>query len=153
MLGNAPREVFSKSEVDQELEGVRKESHEVYSTDESVIIPADTAFKESMDFLKQIRHTVLKPDIMWLEDGGIGMEWRTDDGIITASFYGNSCVVFCASFADCKNEFSGSCLLSNNFVASAFVTMLRSVSNIKFAPAFSLEMPQNRQQIIEKDVV
>ena len=65
------------------------------------------AYEETQAILKVILKYVPLPDLMWLEDGGIGFEWRKGSKrIFTLSVYGDGHVIFVGIFGE-KNKIRG----------------------------------------------
>ena len=64
--------------------------------------------------------------MMWSEDGGIGLEWRPDNGIATMSLYGDNLVIYGAFFND-EREVNGICSLSDTALLKGFVATLREL--------------------------
>ena len=89
---------FSLNKVKLELEEIREEVQETCAVADDVEPIPESAYNETFELLKQIHRNVPIPDMMWLEDGGIGLEWRPPDGIATMSLYGDGLVVYGAFF-------------------------------------------------------
>ena len=83
-------------QVLRELEDIREEVEEACSLDSGTAPVPDSAYEETVVFLQQISRDIPLPDMMWLEDGGIGFEWRVKSGkgIGTISLYGDNQVVY-----------------------------------------------------------
>ena len=90
--------------------------------DDVRVVP-ESAYDETLSLLKGMLHNTPMPDMMWLEDGGIGLEWRLGNGIATMSLYGDGHVIYGAFFSD-KREVSGICALSDPAFLPGFLTTL-----------------------------
>ena len=108
----------------RELEDIREEVKEACSLDSSTAPVPDSAYEETVVFLQQISRDIPLPDMMWLEDGGIGFEWRPGDGIATVSLYGDGFVTYGATWKGSR-EISGTCPLSDSILLPHFLNVLR----------------------------
>ena len=115
--------VAFNSHVQRELEEIRKEVKETCSVAYDVHPVPESAYDETIFLLEQTPLDIPIPDMMWLEDGGIGLEWRPKDGIATMSFYGDNQVTFGASWGK-PREIWGSCTLSDLVLLPNFLKML-----------------------------
>ena len=115
---------FSMDEVQQELDDIREEVEETCAADDNVRAAPESAYNETSFLLKQMPGNIPIPDMMWLEDGGIGLEWRPENGIVTISLYGDKHVTTVAILAN-QSEIAGTCSLSDNIILPAFLTILR----------------------------
>ena len=111
--------------VQQQLEELRQEAMEAYQANNEIDPIPDSAYEETLSLLKQMPRNVPMPDIMWSEDGGIGLEWRPENGIVTMSLYGDNHVIYGAFFGD-KREVEGICTLSDTALLQGFLTTLRN---------------------------
>ena len=119
-------DVFSLEHVQREIANIREEVEETCAVADDVKAVPESAYEETLSLLKHLRHNIPMPDMMWSEDGGIGLEWRPADGIATISIYGDNLVIFGAFFSD-KREFDGICSLSDTVLLDGFVTTLRNL--------------------------
>ncbi len=119
-------DLFSLEHVQRELANIREEVEETCAVADNVKAVPESAYAETLSLLKHLRHNIPMPDMMWSEDGGIGLEWRPADGIATMSIYGDNLVIFGAFFSD-KREFDGICSLSDTILLDGFVTTLRNL--------------------------
>ena len=117
------KNLFTK-QVLRELEDIREEVKEACSLDSSTAPVPDSAYEETVVFLQQISRDIPLPDMMWLEDGGIGFEWRPGDGIATVSLYGDGFVTYGATWKGSR-EISGTCPLSDSILLPHFLNVLR----------------------------
>ena len=115
---------FSMDEVQQELKDIREEVEDTWVVADNVRTVPDSAYEETISLLEQIRGNIPMPDMMWLEDGGIGLEWRPEAGIVTMSLYGDNHVTGVAILGN-QREIAGTCSLSDGIILPAFLTMLR----------------------------
>lgn len=116
-------EVLFKKLVQRELDEIREEINETCAVAEDVSPAPESAYKETVSLLEQIPRDVPMPDMMWLEDGGIGLEWRPGDGIVTMSFYGDNLVTF-VTVLDDQYEIAGTCPLSDTIFLPSFLATL-----------------------------
>ena len=114
---------FSLDDVLQELKEIREEVEETCAVADDVKGVPESAYDETLSLLKGILHDTPMPDMMWLEDGGIGLEWRPENGIATMSLYGDGHVIYGAFFNN-KREISGICALSDPAFLPGFLTTL-----------------------------
>lgn len=119
-------DLVSLENVQRELADIREEVEETCTEVDNVKAVPESAYEETLSLLKQLRHNIPMPDMMWLEDGGIGLEWRPGDGIATMSIYGDNLVIYGAFFSE-KREFDGICALSDTILLDGFVTTLRNL--------------------------
>ena len=117
---------FSLDDALRELKDIRQEAEEAYALDNEIDPVPDSAYDETLCVLKQIYREIPMPDIMWSEDGGIGLEWRPGNGIATISLYGDNLVIYGASFSN-KRQVEGICTLSDTVLLQGFVTTLRNL--------------------------
>ena len=115
---------FSLDEVQQELEEIREEVEETCAAVDDASIVPESAYDETVSLLEQMQDNIPIPDMMWLEDGGIGLEWRPESGIVTMSLYGDNHVTVVAILGN-QREIAGTCSLSDNVILPAFLTILR----------------------------
>ena len=108
-----------------QLENIRQEVEEACALDNEAELVPESAYSETR-FLLNVLHPVLPmPDIMWLEDGGIGFEWRSRNrkGIGTMSIYGDKQIIYGASLGSTR-KIKGTCALSDLASLSPFLKML-----------------------------
>lgn len=115
--------LFPMDKVQHELSEIREEVEETCSGTDDVSPIPESVYNETFDLLKQIHRNVPIPDMMWLEDGGIGLEWRPPDGIATMSLYGDGLVVY-GAFFNKDREISGICSLTDTAFFQGFLTTL-----------------------------
>ena len=118
--------LFSLEDALRELEDIREEVEETCAAADNVRAVPESAYKETLCLLKQLQHDLPLPDMMWAEDGGIGLEWRPGSGIATMSLYGDNLVIYGAFFND-KREVNGICSLSDTILLEGFITTLRGL--------------------------
>ena len=109
--------------MQRELDEIRKEVEETCAVAEDVYRVAEAAYEETLSLLEQMPRDIPMPDMMWLEDGGIGLEWRPGDGIITMSLYGDDHVNFVVVLDD-QHEIGGTCPLSAPILLPNFLKTL-----------------------------
>ena len=115
--------IFSMDRVKDELDEIREEVKEISGTTEDIIVVPEPAYNETFSLLEELHHDVPMPDIMWLENGGIGLEWRPRDGIATMSLYGDGLVIYGVFFSKSR-EISGICSLDDSAFLRGFLTTL-----------------------------
>ena len=114
---------FSLDDALRELKDIREEVEETCAVADDVRVVPESAYDETLSLLKGMLHNTPMPDMMWLEDGGIGLEWRPGNGIATMSLYGDGHVIYGAFFNN-KREISGICALSDPAFLPGFLTTL-----------------------------
>ncbi len=117
---------FPMSHVEQELQEIRTEVEETCAVADDVRAVPESAYDETLSLLERMQRNIPMPEMMWLEDGGIGLEWRLGDGIATMSLYGDGYVIYGAFFSD-KREVEGICSLSDTTLLQSFLTALRNL--------------------------
>ena len=115
--------VLFRKHVQRELDEIRKEVEETCTVAEDVYRVPEAAYEETFSLLEQMPRDIPMPDMMWLEDGGIGLEWRPGDGIATMSIYGDSLVVYGASLGN-ERRVKGTCSLSDPILLPNFLKAL-----------------------------
>ena len=109
--------------VQRELDEIREEVEETCAVAEDVYPVPESGYEETLSLLEQIPRDIPMPDIGWLMDGGIGIEWRPSDGIATMSLYGDGLVVYGASLGnECRVK--GTCSLSDPILLPNFLKTL-----------------------------
>ena len=116
---------FSMTQVQRQLEQIRQEASEVCDLDDEAEPIPGSAYDEVNFLLSVLRPFLPLPDIMWLEDGGIGLEWRSKNGkgISTMSIYGDNHIIYGASLDDTR-KVRGTFTLFNLAPLENFLTML-----------------------------
>ena len=117
---------FSLDDALRELKDIRQEAEEAYASDNEIDPVPESAYDETLCVLKRIHRSIPMPDMMWSEDGGIGLEWRPGNGIATMSLYGDNLVIYGAFFSD-KRQVEGICTLSDTVLLQSFLTTLRNL--------------------------
>ena len=125
LLLPADRSLLRKH-IQRELDEIREEVEETCKVDSDVRAVPQQAYDETSTLLKRISPGIPMPDMMWLEDGGIGLEWRPGDGIATISLYGDGLVVYGASL-DNERSVKGTCSLSDPILLPNFLKTLSEV--------------------------
>ena len=115
---------FSLEDALRELEDIREEVEETCAVADNVRAVPESAYKETLCLLKMLQDDLPLPDMMWSEDGGIGLEWRPGNGIATMSIYGDNLVVY-GTFFSKEREVDGICSLSDTALLKGFVSTLR----------------------------
>ncbi len=115
--------VLFRKHVQNELDEIRKEVEETCAVAENVCRVPKSAYEETFSLMAQMPRDIPMPDMMWLEDGGIGLEWRPGDGIATMSLYGDGLVVYGASLGN-ERRVKGTCSLSDPILLPNFLKTL-----------------------------
>ena len=115
----ADRTLFRKH-IQRELNEIREEVEETCVLADDVEPVPESAYIETLSLLEQMSYDIPIPDMMWLEDGGIGLEWRPGGGIVTMSLYGDRHVVYCAYFSK-NQEIAGICPLNETAFLRGFL--------------------------------
>lgn len=113
---------FSMDKAEQELEEIREEVTETGASVGDVDFVPEAAYSDTLSLLQRLHHRLPMPSMMSLE-GGIGLEWRPGDGIVTMSLYGDNHVTFVAVLAD-EHEIAGTCPLSDPAFLPSFLATL-----------------------------
>ena len=125
LLLPADRSLLRKH-IQRELDEIREEVEETCKVVSDVRPVLQQAYDEASTLLKRISPGIPMPDLMWLEDGGIGLEWRPKEGIATMSLYGDNQVTFGTVWRE-SSEIWGSCPLSDPVLFPNFLKMLSEV--------------------------
>jgi hypothetical protein len=115
-----------KKHIQRELDEIRKEVDETCAVAEDVYCVPESAYNETLSLLTRVHRNIPMPDMMWLEDGGIGLEWRPENGIATMSLYGDGLVVYGAFFSK-DREIAGICSLTDVSFLPGFLTTLTNL--------------------------
>lgn len=115
--------VLFRKHVQRELDEIREEVAETCAVADDVCPVPESGYAETLSLLEQMHRSIPIPDIMWLEDGGIGLEWRPGDGIATMSLYGDGLVVY-GAFFNKNREIAGVCSLADAAFLHGFLTTL-----------------------------
>ena len=114
---------FSMDTAQQELAAIREEVEETCAVANDVEPVPESAYSETFSLLTRIHYNIPMPDMMWLEDGGIGLEWRPGDGIVTMSLYGDEHVTFVAILNN-QHKIAGTCPLTDSRLLPSFLATL-----------------------------
>ena len=95
-------------DIEKALQKVRAEAQEERRLDPELDTIPETAYNDVAGFFKAIYKSdygkfdqiIPLPDIMPLDDGEIGLEWRKGQKIFTLSFGGDGHIVFAGIFSD-----------------------------------------------------
>ena len=121
-----PAEVQSWVYVEKELAEIREEVKETCAVAEDVHPVPQSAYDETSSLLAQVPRNVPMPDMMWLESGGIGLEWRPGDGIVTMSLYGDNHVNLVIILGK-QHEIAATCPLSDHLLLPSFLEILSAL--------------------------
>ena len=117
---------FSLEDALRELEEVREDADEAYASDDHINPVPDSAYDDAHALLELLHRNVPMPDMMWSEDGGLGLEWRPGSGIATISLYGDNVAIYGAFFND-NRQVEGICSLSDTALLQGFLTALKNL--------------------------
>lgn len=112
-----------EEQVSEELERIRKESDNICKVDDDVTPIPENAIEQTRTLLGRIHRNVPLPDMMWLESGGIGLEWRLGEFIVTMSLYGDNHVNFVAILGK-QFEIAVTCPISDQLILQGFLEKL-----------------------------
>lgn len=112
-----------EKQIIEELNEIREEVKETCEIDSEVSPVPEQAYEETITLLKQLHRDIPMPDMMWLENGGIGLEWRPGDGIVTMSLYGNEHITFVVIIGK-QHKVAGTCPLSDQLLLPSFLETL-----------------------------
>jgi hypothetical protein len=110
----------------EELKTIRKEVEEIREVATDVSPVPQEAYDETFAFLKRVPLDIPMPDMMWLESGGIGLEWRPGTGIVTMSLYGDNHVNLVAILGK-QHEIAATCPLSDQLLLPSFLEVLSTL--------------------------
>ncbi len=112
--------------VERQLEEIRRDAEEAYRLDNGIDLVPKSAYEDARRLIMEIYHEIPMPDIMWSEDGAIGLEWRPGNGIATMSLYGDKLVIYGAFFSN-ERQVEGVCALSDTVLLQGFLTTLSNL--------------------------
>ena len=112
-----------EKQIVEELNEVREEVKETCEIDSDVSPVPEQAYEEALNLLKRMHSDVPVPDIMWLERGGIGLQWNPENSIVTMSLYGDNHVNFVAILGK-QHEIAVTCPLSDQLLLPSFLETL-----------------------------
>ena len=70
--------VLFRNQVQRELDEIRQEAEDAYAQDYEISPVSDSTYHDATSLLEILFYNdVPMPDIGWLMDGGIGLEWRS----------------------------------------------------------------------------
>lgn len=114
---------FPLDKAQRELNEIREEVEETCAVANDVEPIPESAYSETLSLLTRIHYNIPMPDMMWLEDGGIGLEWRPGNGIVTMSLYGDQHVTFVAILGN-QHKIAGTCPLTDSRILPGFLATL-----------------------------
>ena len=91
---------FDLKDIEQALQEVRAEAEEERRLDQELDAIPETAYEDVEQFFTIIGRRLPRPDIMPLDNGEIGLEWREKQKIFTLSFGGDGHIVFAGIFSE-----------------------------------------------------
>ena len=117
------------TEAEQQLQEVYQEVEEVCLSDDEIDPVPHSAYHDAYSLLEILfNNNVPMPDIGWLMDGGIGLEWRSQHvkGIGTMSMYGDNKVIYGASLENGQKD-KGACEITDLVELFRFLPMLKTL--------------------------
>ena len=121
--------VLFRKQVQRELDEIRQEAEEACALDNEIDPIPDSAYHDANSLLEILFYNnVPMPDIGWLMDGGIGLEWRSQHvkEIGTMSIYGDNKVIYGTSLGNGHKD-KGTCELTNLVKLVRFLPMLKTL--------------------------
>ena len=111
------------------LQEVSDEANEVSREDLELEPISTQAHNEAVTLLTAIHEYLPMPDIMWLEDGGVGFEWRKgSEEIFTMSVYGDGTIIYGGILGN-KNKISGTAPLTDELILSSLIYLINGHFN------------------------
>ena len=123
---NKENKMKSYSQILVEQQREAQEEHNKYPDDCDP--PEDNAYTDALTVLHLMPNNLEVPDIMWLPNGGCGMEWRPPNGIATLGCYGNEIAVYGMTHGD-KNDMSGHANINKPLYIRAFFESIKLAYN------------------------
>jgi len=110
------------SELVKRLEEAKEESE----ADSDYAVPSEASFKQAQSFAMSLSlHPFSLPLVMCLNDGGICFQWSTEQkGILTATLYGDSALVYVARFGP-KERSTGTDEYSDDAISESLLVWLK----------------------------
>ena len=85
---------FRSEEFEMKIRILAKQAEEIASSEGGVPFSEKVA-NDALFVFHAIPSTVVWPDLIWLEDGGLSLEWQKPGGIVlSVSIYGDSHVIW-----------------------------------------------------------
>ena len=128
LLPPADKVLFHK-QVQRELDEIRQEVEEACTLDNEIDPVPDSAYHDAFFVIEILFYNnVPRPDIGWLMDGGIGLEWRSMDSkeIGTMSIYGDNQIIYGVSLRNGQKD-KGTCKLTDYAKLDRFFPMLKTL--------------------------
>lgn len=119
--------VLFRKQAQRELDEIRQEAENAYASDNEIDPIPNSAYDDTFYLLEILfDNNVPMPDVGWLIDGGIGLEWRSQHvkGIGTMSIYGDNKIIYGASLKN-GNRDKGTCELTDFVGLVRFFPMLK----------------------------
>lgn len=121
-----PAETQSRIHIEKELAEIRKEVKETCEVDSEVSPIPEPAYNQTISLLERMPRNIPVPDIMWLERGGIGLQWNPENSIVTMSLYGDNHVNYVAILGK-QYEIAVTCPLSDQLLLPDFLKTLSTL--------------------------
>ena len=116
---------FDPKDIEQALQKIRAEAEAERRLDQELDALPETAYEDVRRFFRIIGRRLPRPDIMPLDNGDIGLEWREAQKIFTLSFGGDGHIVFAGIFSE-ENRARGILTFSMGHL-TAIVGMINSL--------------------------
>ena len=120
---------FELTDIKEELNLVNNGSNSHFYVDK-VILETRNLLESLINIRKSNENIYdIIPDMMALDDGGIGLEWRPKNGIITVSMYGDGNVHLVILSDNYRYDISSKFPLSDTFVLTCNLIILNRIIN------------------------
>ena len=113
-------------QIVEELNEIREEVEETCAVTNDVYPVPESAYDETTSLLDQMPRNIPVPEMMWLERGGIGLQWRPENSIVTMSLYGDNHVNYVAILGK-QYEIAVTCPLSDQLLLPGFLETLSTL--------------------------
>ena len=121
-------------EINLHLSCLKEELHTIHDNPDTnfdankVILETEKFLRKLIEIRRFIRNSDdIIPDMMALDDGGIGLEWRPKNGIITVSMYGDGNVNLVILSDNYRYDISSKFPLSDDVVLHNKLTILNHI--------------------------
>ena len=115
-----------RGQIVEELNEIREEVEETCAVTNDVYPVPESAYDETTSLLDQMPRNIPVPEMMWLERGGIGLQWRPENSIVTMSLYGDNHVNYVAILGK-QYEIAVTCPLSDQLLLPGFLETLSTL--------------------------
>ena len=120
---------FELTDIKEELNLIHNDSNSHFNADK-VLLETRNLLERLISIRKSNENIYdIIPDMMALDDGGIGLEWRPKNGIITVSMYGDGNVHLVILSDNYQYDISSKFPLSDTFVLTCKLMILNQIIN------------------------